>query len=477
MKPAFEDTQPLGKPAFEDTSPIDSQPSWKSNLSAVARPVLEVGGAMGGSALGGGPETPVGIAGGVVGYGAGKAGADFLDTQLGLKQPIQNLGQAVGETGSDVVSGMGNEVMGKVLQPVLGLAGKGISKAVGLGKDVAEAVLPGVFKGTASIPEKATQMVISDPQILKQYEGTPEAIQGRVQNIQSAFMQAKQKVGQVLGQAFQKYAGMGNPIGDFIEGSTPPAQSIDQLRASYAAAKSGDLFEIPNNAGGADPMSNQEKLGVLTNLKREIQSHINFNKAPITLQPIDSVKDAALKKMAADVDEVRTALPNGKKLAVVDNAWKNINDIYDTVQKDLADPGKAQDTLMRLLKGDQTWLTAGRMGQKVDAIKQVEKMTGQNILEPALKELTASIFNQNAGKGLLPTLLAGGEMGTAATALMLGHPLVALGAMGGATTASPKLVGMGLSGAANAASGVNALGKSLSDPLLSLGIAAGIKRK
>jgi len=456
----------------------EEQPSqMASNISAAARPVLEMGGAVVGSLLGGGPELPTGIASGVLGYGAGKSAADLLSRSLGVQQPIQNAGQAVQDVGGDVLAGMNNESMGKILSPVLGLVGKGISKTLSGAKSIAGAALPGIFKGTASIPEQSTAMVINDPQILKQYEGTPETIQQRVQNIQSAFLQAKQKVGQVLGSALQKYAGLNNPISDFIEGSSPPTKTIDQLRSDYAGAQSGDLFKTQNLGGGSDILNNQDKLGVLTNLKREIQSHINFNKAPITLQPIDSVKDAALKKMSSDVDAIRTALPNGKKLAVVDNAWKNINDVYDIVQKDLADPGKAQDTLMRLLKGDQTWLTAGRMGQKVDAIKQVEKMTGTDILDPALKELTASIFNQNAGKGLLPTMLAGGEMGTAATALMLGHPLVAGGALLGATTASPKLVGMGLNAAANTASGINNFGKSLSDPLMSLGIAAGIKKK
>lgn len=164
----------------------------------------------------------------------------------------------------------------------------------------------------------------------------------------------------------------------------------------------------------------KDKLQILSRLKRDIQIQTDFNKAPITLAPIDSAKDAALKSMQAEIGDIRTKsnLPGSARLDMVDNAWKSINEIYDTLQKDLSDPGKSRDTMMRLLKGDNTWATSGKMATKVNAIRKVELMTGQKILEPAMEELTRQAFKDWMGKGFVSKFLSGGSLlgaGAAAT--------------------------------------------------------------
>lgn len=118
---AIDDT-PKGFSAIEDES--SSQPSWKNNLSTVARPVLEMGGAVGGSILAGGPETPLGIAGGALGYAGGKSAADLLSRSLGVQQPIQNLPQAIQETGQNVLQGGEMEAAGLGLGAAAGKVGE-----------------------------------------------------------------------------------------------------------------------------------------------------------------------------------------------------------------------------------------------------------------------------------------------------------------------------------------------------------------
>lgn len=205
------------------------------------------------------------------------------------------------------------------------------------------------------------------------------------------------------------------------------------------------------------PITNSDKLQILTRLKREIQAQAKFNKEPITLRPIDSAKDAAFKTMSKQVDDMRQGLPNGNKLAIVDDAWKEINDIYGTIQRDLADPGKARDTFMRLLKGDTTWLTSGRFANKVKAIKRVEALTGQNILKPAMNELTAMIFKEPFGRGLISQtypLMAAGAAARAAVTGNFGEAALELAAI---PLASPRAIGMGLrAGAAGGRKVMNA---------------------
>ena len=83
----------------------------KQTISSVARPVLETGGAAGGAILGGGATSPTGpgaivgmVAGGGLGYGIGKKGADILDQMLGLKKPGTVMDETLGSV-KDVAEG------------------------------------------------------------------------------------------------------------------------------------------------------------------------------------------------------------------------------------------------------------------------------------------------------------------------------------------------------------------------------------
>lgn len=97
-------------------------------VSAVARPVLQVGGAVGGAALAGGATAPTvagvipgAMAGGALGYAGGESAANALDRALGIKAPISSIPEALSETAGNIQAGAENEVMG----PVIGKAIKG----------------------------------------------------------------------------------------------------------------------------------------------------------------------------------------------------------------------------------------------------------------------------------------------------------------------------------------------------------------
>jgi hypothetical protein len=83
----------------------------KQTISTVARPVLETGGAAGGAILGGGASVPTGpgavagmVAGGGLGYGIGRKGADILDQMLGLRKPGTVVDETLGSV-KDVAEG------------------------------------------------------------------------------------------------------------------------------------------------------------------------------------------------------------------------------------------------------------------------------------------------------------------------------------------------------------------------------------
>lgn len=110
-----------------------------STISAMARPTLEIGGAIGGAALAGATAAPsvvgalpAAAAGGALGLAAGKSGADYLDRKLGLMAPIESAGQALGEIGGNIVEGVKSEAMGAGIGKIARLAkpiGKGLISA------------------------------------------------------------------------------------------------------------------------------------------------------------------------------------------------------------------------------------------------------------------------------------------------------------------------------------------------------------
>jgi hypothetical protein len=109
--------------------PQQPQYGTKDYIGDIARPVLETGGMVGGGLLGLASPLPGGAAiGGALGYGGGKAAADLLDRGLGRKPMLQNFPQAALETGKDISSGVGAEMIGqgigKATKPILGAIGK-----------------------------------------------------------------------------------------------------------------------------------------------------------------------------------------------------------------------------------------------------------------------------------------------------------------------------------------------------------------
>lgn len=335
------------------------------------------------------------------------------------------------------------------LAPLVPLAGKAANLVRGATSAVARRTAPGIFRVTAGIPEMGMEIAINKPSVIKQAPVPKEVLNKVVgEPIINAVRTAKKRVQETLGKTYKKYAGVENPIDEMIQGNMKrPLKTFDQLADDYKAAKTGEFFKKTNLGGGTEVISNKEKLAALTELKRAIQQEANFNRAPVTLQPIDTVKDAALKKMGSEVDELRSTIPNGKKLAKVDDAYKEINDIYDTVQRDLSDPGKAKDTMMRLLRGDNTWLTSGRMQGKVNAIRQAERISGKKILEPALEELTRQVFNEWMGKGFVSHAF---KTGAALTGFF--NPIPAALAL---ASSSPRLVRSGIKGFTKIGEGIS----------------------
>lgn len=103
-----------------------------STISTMARPALEMGGAVLGGGMGLASPVPGGAAiGGTLGFAGGKSAADLLDRFIGTKKPLQNMGEAGAETLGNIRQGAENEIFGKIQGAALGAVQKPLGKFMG----------------------------------------------------------------------------------------------------------------------------------------------------------------------------------------------------------------------------------------------------------------------------------------------------------------------------------------------------------
>ena len=175
-----------------------------SNIAAAARPVLEMGGAVGGSLLGGGPELPTGIAGGALGYGVGKSAADLLSRSLGVQQPLQNLPQAATETAQNALQGAGMEAGGLSLKAAASAAGSEavpmMQRALGFSKRFL-----GTPEGRAAA-KKASQVALENN--VMPITGNPAVA---AQNLEQVQQQSGQAIGDLRNSVGPK------PVNDVLD--------------------------------------------------------------------------------------------------------------------------------------------------------------------------------------------------------------------------------------------------------------------
>ena len=313
-----------------------------------------------------------------------------------------------------------------------------------------EKLLPSLMKSQKGVPLEVTKMALEDPSIIGK-TATTASIKDKTQGIIDAFKEARQKVRDEFGKTYLEETGLPNPVDEFIAdipgykskletrnyaapgtpqytGVNPnepmgmganqsishtdvsktvpvndPALSLDQLKSKYDDVISGRFFAKKNSGtGGFETMGNKEKLAKLTQLKREIQAQADYLPEGQQVGASKGVVNTGIQKMAATIDEIRGKIPGGEKLAVADDAYNEMKAIKNQLQNVLKDTGSQQDYLNRILKGNIDWLTAGRNGQKIEAIKRVEEITGQNVLKPALQQM-AIAYIQNPDILSLPS--------------------------------------------------------------------------
>ena len=285
---------------FDDVTPQSQGVFSPQNISAMARPVLEVGGAVGGGAIGSGLG-PMGTAGGgVLGYATGKSAADYLDRKLGIMEPIENVPEALQETAGNLYEGgkfestnmvAGPIIKGAINNPVTRFAGRQLGNVGSLitgvpAKDYTtlfknpEGILPGKLNKAGKLFAKAKESAgipnETSPESLKALKGALPRVQSTYQKIfegkpvtAAEAQLAKQSLDSIRplpngknGELLHHLDTIRESFQQVIANSSPELQVANK---TYAIAKAGDKFKsiFPRNKSGTPSFIRGGALGAV----------------------------------------------------------------------------------------------------------------------------------------------------------------------------------------------------------------------
>lgn len=388
--------------------------SWRNATSDIARPLLEVGGAVGGSILGGGPETPVGIASGALGYAGGKSAADLLSRSLGVKPSLQNLSEAIQETGSNLKSGAELEATNLFINPILRGAGKAALKGAS------------AYFGPS---EEAITTRLNNPSMAEaSFPKTSEELAGNLNKLQTNLNQIEDKVwGSLLKLKTEPKSvliGMLNKIkGDYNVTGGPV---VGGARKSAVAAID-DLVNDINSYKQKGVPQNVEQMFDQKQLRQIIQSvseDVDYS------DPSKTSKNEALASFRHYLSEyLKGQNPqyadliqqSAERTALLDNAGRNFS--LKKVSGEFVPSDNTSNKIKSLLDEKKI--------QSQQIADQVKKLTGMDLQEAAKLAQQAGEFEKTATQGSRRAVM--GKTVGAAIGGVVGHGLggAAAGAMAG----------------------------------------------
>lgn len=421
-------------------------------ISSMARPALEAGGMLAGGALAGGAALPLGPAaipaaavGTGLGFAGGKAAADLLDRGLGVKPPIASAGEAVKETAKDLTQGaaaatttlvpgggmlresLKGALSGGTMSAVMDATDKGHIEPGGvvvssiLGgvvpllvptiRTVARAIKGGGEAAAAhgtTLEHEAIDEFHKDPALLDKYKGTAEAVGEKVKNIQEALVGVINGAGKRL-QAARAKIGFQEPFEDAMarvqkEGFQPP--NIKQILDDFGTLSKDTIDVVAGKSKGGNLTVAQveapakARLKDLLKLRESVDDLINYPMASADVPKIGKADQGFLKQLRGKINETIEAIPGGPALRKADAQYADARELYDDFQKQIATQGKAEDVVRRILKGGDIGDVIGKKGEILRMLQEVEAKTGQQLVEPAQKELAARSFNTMRKTGM-----------------------------------------------------------------------------
>lgn len=279
-------------------------------------------------------------------------------------------------------------------------------------------LLKGVLTKTAKVPEKAIDIALDNPALLNEFSGANNAIRDKVISLQKTISDSRQNAGKVLSKV-RKNLGIDRPIEAPIEDELVKNPKVLDM----------EFNKLPELLGKiSDPRT---KLALIDDLRINIKSALTPPKPGSTLPPISDRVSAQLNDRLSKLNTMIEGIEGGKRLRLAERGFASTAKVYDELQTAMATPGKAEQVLERLFKGENLDDVIGSKKTMIDLLTKLERKEGVKLVGPIMSEFSSRAFSSIEPKGFSGSVLAG----VAAALALLNQPALAAGA---AVASSPR---------------------------------------
>lgn len=271
-----------------------------------------------------------------------------------------------------------------------------------------------------SLATEAAEVFVDDPQILEKYAGTKEALDSKILSIQTRLTDYLKRVGNRLGSLRAKF-NIGESLEDWqsklARGEATPRDPseimqdlidyergyrfVENAEKKLSVDEKGILKDTISKKTVREDIPIGDRITGLYNGRTELKAYTGaFSTEGEVKKIIDPIRArynelyGKVNRILDKIVEEKGAPAGAKMLRVMDSAYSTARDIYDGLQRSLADPGKAEQTMLKIFKGGDPESILGLNSNIVSSIRRFEKATKEKLLDPLLKELATKSFRE-----------------------------------------------------------------------------------
>jgi hypothetical protein len=184
-------------------------------------------------------------------------------------------------------------------------------------------------------------------------------------------------------------------------GKRAPEFETRKVRTSVPGSAPYRSYNDPYTGVKLGAMSFNDRVRGLYQIRKELDSYIKWRKGNPELPPMSDEMEKPFRSWRTAInttlDGMAEKSASVKRLRDTDEVYSTTREIYDNLQAQFVDEAKAEQTLIRIAKGDNPDEVIGLISGTIQRIRLLEKETGKKILDPLRREiLKYSLKNSRA---------------------------------------------------------------------------------
>lgn len=296
-----------------------------------------------------------------------------------------------------------NDYTDVILNTAFGMSGPILGRMLQRSGRTAREVGKVGLKTETTLPPEAIEMLAKNPNLPNEVKGSVEAINKGINRLQKVADTTLTRAGKMVERVRSKF---GIKPRGIEEGQVITASALKDVPEEKILAEYNTLVATKGEGIGA-----KEKIKRLYNLRENLNARANFSRTAQDLT--ERQKADVYNRLSTLTNKELDKTPGAHQLRRADKVYSAIRQVYDPIQKKFSTAHKAQNIIEGIFRkeGSNPDQILGIPAGSVQAIRDLEKVTGEKILDPLLKEVAVNKINAAKVKTIKAALLTGGEEG------------------------------------------------------------------